>query len=63
MPHAADLVGVDICADEEEAVVAYLQPKFVSSSESFHVTDCAQRSSAEKICVATGAIRPMWHLL
>ena len=51
MPLAANLDGVDICADEcadvEEAVVAYPQPKFASSSESFHVTDCAKRNSAE----------------
>jgi len=44
-------------------VVAHPQLKFVSSSESFHVADYAKRSSAEKICIATGAIRPMWHLL
>jgi hypothetical protein len=52
MPLAANLNGVDIGAEEEEAVVAYPQPKFVSSSESFHVTDCAKRSSAD-------ASRPM----
>lgn len=63
MPHAANLDGVDIWAGEEEAVVAYAQPKFVCSLESFHITDCAKRSSAEKICIATGAIRPMGHLL
>jgi hypothetical protein len=39
MPHAANLDGVGIWADEEEAVVAYTQRKFVSSSESFHVID------------------------
>jgi hypothetical protein len=59
MPLAANLDGVDICADEcadvEEAVVAYPQPKFASSSESFHVTDCAKRNSAE----AAGASTPM----
>ena len=52
---AANLDGVDIGTDDEEAVVAYPQPKFVSSSKSFHVTGCAKRSSAE----ATGAGRPM----
>ena len=31
MPHAANLDGVDIWAGEEEAVVAYAQPKFVCS--------------------------------
>ena len=36
---AANLDGVGIWADEEEAVGAYTQPKFVSSSESFHVSD------------------------
>jgi len=38
MPDAANLDGVGIWADKEEAVVAYAQPKFVSSSKSFHVT-------------------------
>ena len=37
MTDAANLDGVGIWADEEEAVIAYTQPKFVSSSESFHV--------------------------
>lgn len=39
MTDAANLDGVGIWADEEEAVGAYTQPKFVSSSESFHVSD------------------------
>jgi hypothetical protein len=38
MPHAANLNGVGIWADEEETVVAYAQAKFVSSLHSFHVT-------------------------
>jgi len=38
MPHAANLDGVGIWANEEEAVVAYTQPKFVSALHSFHVT-------------------------
>jgi len=35
----ANLDSVGIWANEEEAVVAYTQPKFVSSSESLHVSD------------------------
>lgn len=38
MPYAANFNGVGIWADEEEAVVAYTQPKFVSALHSFHVT-------------------------
>ncbi len=37
MRHAANLDGVGIWADEEEAVVAYTQAKFVSALHSFHV--------------------------
>jgi hypothetical protein len=38
MPYAANLDGVGVWADEEEAVVAYAQTKFVSALHSFHVT-------------------------
>ncbi len=38
MPHAANLNGVGFRTDEKEAVVAYAQPKFVSSLQGFHVT-------------------------
>ena len=37
MPHAANLDGVGIRADEEEAVVPYTQPKFVSSLDGLHI--------------------------
>jgi hypothetical protein len=40
MPYAANLDGVGIWADEEEAVIAYAQPKFFSSLESSHIA-CA----------------------
>jgi hypothetical protein len=60
MPLAANLHGVDIGAEEEKAVVAYPQPKFVSSSESFHVTDCAKRSSADASrLLASPVMHPM----
>ena len=38
MPHAANLDGVGIGADEEQAVIANAQPKLVYSLESLHVT-------------------------
>ena|SRR6266849_5953005 len=47
MTDAANLDGVGIWANEEEAVVSYTQPKFVSSSESFHVTHARLRKAKE----------------
>ena len=38
MQHSANLYGVGIGANKEEAVVAYAQPKFFPSLKSFHVT-------------------------
>jgi hypothetical protein len=48
MPNAANLDGVSIWADEEEAVVAYTQPKFVSALHSFHVTHARFRKAKER---------------
>jgi hypothetical protein len=58
MTDAANLDGVGIWADEEEAVVAYAQPKFVSPWTAFTLPtpDCAKRRSAEKMCIATGLL-------
>jgi hypothetical protein len=38
MPDASNLDGVGIRANEEETLVAYAQPKFVSSLKSLHIT-------------------------
>ena len=48
MTDAANLDGVGIWTDEEEAVVAYAQPKFVCSLDSFHVTHARLRETKKR---------------
>jgi hypothetical protein len=61
MTNAANLDGVGIWTDEEEAIVANAQPKLFSSLESFH--DSAKRCNAERICIAVGLPRLRTSLL
>jgi len=60
MTDPANLDGVGVWANEEEAVVAYAQPKFFSALEGFTspTPDSAKRCSAARTCMATGLLRP-----
>jgi hypothetical protein len=48
MTDATNLEGVGIWADEEEAVVADAQPKFVSALHGFHVTHARLRKAKQR---------------
>lgn len=48
MPHAANLYGVGIGANEEESIVTHTQPKLFSSLESFHVSYARLREAMER---------------